>query len=39
MKQAGETTNASGCRVPQNTLHLRQKTGMHNKYNLTDFIS
>lgn len=39
MKLAAEMTDASGSRVPQNTLHLRQKTGMHNKYNLIDFLS
>lgn len=39
MKQTDETTNASGSRVPQNTLHLRQKTGEHNQCNLLDFLS
>lgn len=39
MKQAAEATDASGSRVPQNTLHLRQKRGTHNKYNLIHFFS
>lgn len=39
MKQAAETTDAGGSGVPQDASHLRQKTGVHNKYNLTDFLS
>lgn len=37
MKQAAEATDAGGSRVPQDTLHLRQKTGKQNEYNLMDF--
>lgn len=38
-KQAAEATDARGSRVPQDTLHLGQKTGKQNKYNLVDFLS
>lgn len=38
MQQAAEATDAGGSGVPQNTLHLSQKTGTHNKYNLIGFL-
>lgn len=39
VKQAAKTTNAGGSRVPQNTLHLRRKTGTRYKYSLINFLS